>query len=93
MIIQSMGNQSSFIDEFWIPIFRQQNKYIDELSLNNQCCVSTDYRSKLQSLTRRSKTRTKVIKPPFVFGLINKDLGQILEVPFFSTLVSKEDML
>lgn len=30
--------------------------------------VSTDYRTKLQSLTRRSKTKAKVIKPPFVFG-------------------------
>jgi hypothetical protein len=63
-----MGDQSSYIDDFWLPEFKLNARYTDEAGFSNEMMVSTDYRTKLQSLTRRSKTKAKVIKPPFVFG-------------------------
>ena len=63
-----MGDQSSYIDDFWLPEFKLNACYTDEAGFSNEMMVSTDYRTKLQSLTRRSKTKAKVIKPPFVFG-------------------------
>lgn len=63
-----MGEQSSFIDEFWLPIFYKCEDYIDEVGFPSTEIVSTNYRNSLGSLTRKSKIRTKIIKPPFVFG-------------------------
>lgn len=95
-----MGDQSSYIDDFWLPTFKRTAKYTDEVGFTNEMVLSTDYKTKLNSLTRRSKTKAKIIKPPFVFGkrvsdvgLINKELLSLLEVPFFCTLVTKEDLV
>jgi hypothetical protein len=65
-----MGNQSSFIDDFWLPIFYKSSDYWDEVGFPSTEIVSTNYRNSLGSLTRKSKKRTKVIKPPFVFGIL-----------------------
>ena len=88
-----MGEQSSFIDEFWLPSFKKSLTYSDEVGLNNRELISTDYRNNLGSLTRKSKVRTKVIRAPFVFGMIHKRLLEMLEIPFYSTLVRKSDLL
>lgn len=99
--MQAMGDQSSYIDDFWLPEFKLNARYTDEAGFSNEMLVSTDYRTKLQSLTRRSKTKAKIIKPPFVFGtptalflgLINKELLSLLEVPFFCTLITKDNLV
>jgi hypothetical protein len=75
-----MGDQSSYIDDFWLPSFKLNAKYTDEAGFSNEMIVSTDYKTKLQSLTRRSKTKAKVIKPPFVFGMMLSDTGLILSL-------------
>jgi hypothetical protein len=49
-------------------MFKKSSKYVDDVGFSNQMLISTDYKTKLQSLTRKSKTKTKIIKPPFVFG-------------------------
>ena len=92
-VFNAMGDQSSYIDDFWLPEFKLNARYTDEAGFSNEMMVSTDYRTKLQSLTRRSKTKAKVIKPPFVFGLINKELLSLLEVPFFCTLITKDNLV
>lgn len=63
-----MGEQSSFIDEFWLPTFYKSEEYVDEVGFPSTEIVSTNYRNSLGSLTRKSKVRTKIIKAPFVFG-------------------------
>jgi hypothetical protein len=73
-----MGQESSFIDEFWLPNFYKTSEYSDEVGLKNTELISTDYWTCLGSLTRKSRVRTKVIKPPFVFGMIHKKLLEML---------------
>lgn len=73
-----MGQQSSFIDEFWLPSFYKREDYIDEVGFPSSEIASTNYRNSLGSLTRKSKKMTKIIKPPFVFGMINKKLLEML---------------
>ncbi len=63
-----MGEQASFIDEFWLPTFFKSEDYTDEQGLLNTELISTNYRNSLGSLSRKSKVRTKIIKAPFVFG-------------------------
>lgn len=64
-----MGEESSFLDDFWLPAFNKSQEYIDETGFRNSEIVSTDYWSCLGSLKRKgNKKRTKIIKPPFVFG-------------------------
>lgn len=91
-----MGEQSSFKDEFWLPTFSKSEDYIDEVGFASTEVASTNYKNSLGSLTRKSKVRTKIIKPPFVFGIlydnegmINKKLLEMLEIPFYCTLVRK----
>lgn len=44
--------------------------YIDEVGFKNTEIVSTDYWNSLGSFKRKgNKKRTKIIKPPFVFGI------------------------
>ena len=65
-----MGEESTFLDDFWIPVFHKTQQYVDESGLRNTELVSTDYWSCLGSLKRKgNKKRTKTIKPPFVFGI------------------------
>jgi hypothetical protein len=46
--------------------------YIDEVGFKNTEIVSTDYWNSLGSFKRKgNKKRTKVIKPPFVFGILS----------------------
>lgn len=64
-----MGEESTFLDDFWIPIFHKSQQYVDDSGLKNTELVSTDYWSCLGSLKRKgNKKRMKAIKPPFVFG-------------------------
>lgn len=64
-----MGQESSFLDDFWIPVFHKTQQYSDEAGLRSTEIASTDYWSCLGSLKRKgNKKRTKIIKPPFVFG-------------------------
>jgi hypothetical protein len=64
-----MGEESSFLDDFWLPVFNKSQEYTDETGFRNSEIVSTDYWSCLGSLKRKgNKKRTKIIKPPFVFG-------------------------
>ncbi len=45
--------------------------YVDDVGLKSTEIVSTDYWSCLGSMKRKgNKKRTKIIKPPFVFGKI-----------------------
>jgi hypothetical protein len=65
-----MGEESSFLDDFWLPVFHKSQEYSDETGMRNAEIVSTDYWSCLGSLKRKgNKKRSKVIKPPFVFGI------------------------
>lgn len=66
--MKGMGEQSSFIDEFWLPTFYKSEDYVDEQGFLNTELISTNYRNCLGSLSRKSKVRTKIIKAPFVFG-------------------------
>lgn len=66
-----MGQESSFLDDFWLPVFHKTTDYVDEVGFKNTEIVSTDYWSCLGSFKRKgNKKRTKIIKPPFVFGTI-----------------------
>ena len=72
-----MGEQSSFLDEFWLPKFEKSEEYIDESGLKSREIVSSNYENWLGSLTRKSKVRTKIIKDPFVFGKREDNIGMI----------------
>ena len=77
MVMKEMGEQSSFIDEFWLPKFHKSEEYVDESGLRSRELVSSNYENWLGSLTRKSKVRTKVIKDPFVFGKGYGKIGMI----------------
>lgn len=75
-------------------------EYVDDVGFRSTEIVSTDYWSCLGSFKRKgNKKRTKIIKPPFVFGkayldagIIHKKLLEMQEIPFYCTLVKKEDL-
>jgi hypothetical protein len=67
-----MGEESSFLDDFWLPVFHKTLDYVDEVGFRSTEIVSTDYWSCLGSFKRKgNKKRTKIIKPPFVFGTLS----------------------
>ncbi len=65
-----MGSQSQFIGELWVPNFQMRTCYTDEVGFKNEEAVSTNYNDFMGSLTRKSRTKARVIKPPFVFGML-----------------------
>ncbi|KAL4510652.1 hypothetical protein ABPG72_004806 [Tetrahymena utriculariae] len=99
-VMKSLQNTQQIKEDIFIPAFETTLKqYLSikkednsEYKCYQQLKISINYNTplpKIQIKVQKSSNSQVIIRPPFVFGFINNDIDEILEIPYYSALIEK----
>ncbi|EAS07478.2 hypothetical protein TTHERM_00572140 (macronuclear) [Tetrahymena thermophila SB210] len=99
-VMKSLQNTQQIKEDIFIPAFEttlKQDLSIKKEDNNEYKCyqqlkISINYYTplpKIQIKVQKNSNSQVIIRPPFVFGFINNDIDEILEIPYYSALIEK----